>query len=94
MTTPCLSMCQWKSVQVALEKEDRACAFTACWDALEVSMIARRRCESEAWLASKASRDAVLKEYKRVRREFPPSDSIRMELCLLNLNRVVSRLCL
>ena len=59
-----------RAKRIAKEKEDRAAAFKAAWEALENSYIKEHQRATLSWLDSSSSKSHVSKAFKRIKREF------------------------
>lgn len=78
--------------QVEIIKRDREEAFKKKWDQLETDRVEDQREATLEWLASKQSKGTILKEFKRIRREFfqPPTPrSMEREAKLKSLASIV-----
>lgn len=78
-----------RAARAQLEKAE---AFARTWGELEVARVSQEREARQQWLASKESKNTVLKEFKRVRREFyrPPTPrSMDREAKLKSLASIV-----
>lgn len=81
-----------RAKRIAKEKEDRAAAFKAAWEALENSYIKEHQRATLSWLDSSSSKSHVSKAFKRIKREFyqPPTPrSINREAQLKSLTSIV-----
>ena len=81
-----------RAKRIAQEKEDRAVAFKAAWEALENMYIKEHQRATISWLDSSSSKSHVSKAFKRIKREFyqPPTPrSINREAQLKSLTSIV-----
>lgn len=81
-----------RAKRISTEKEDRAASFQAAWDAMEHQYIHEQSMATRRWLDSRISKNHVLKEFKRLKREFyrPPTPrSIGREVKLKSLSSIV-----
>jgi len=78
--------------RIAIEKEDRAASFQAAWNAMEYLYIQKQCLATREWLDARSSRSHVVKEFKRIKREFyrPPTPrSAHREAKLKSLSSIV-----
>ena len=81
-----------RAKRIAKNKEDRAASFHAAWAAIETQHIEEQRFATRLWLDSRASKNHVLKEFKKIKREFyrPPTPrSMGREANLKSLSSIV-----
>lgn len=81
-----------RAKKVALDKKEKEEAFAKKWDRLELERVEDERRLTAEWLESKSSKNTILKEYKRIRREFyqPPTPrSMDREAKLKSLASIV-----
>ncbi|KAJ8600751.1 hypothetical protein CTAYLR_003945 [Chrysophaeum taylorii] len=81
-----------RAKQAAILRKERSEAFAKTWDKIEIERVEEQREKTTAWLAAKDSKDTILKEFKRIRREFyqPPTPrSMDREAKLKSLASIV-----
>lgn len=81
-----------RAKQVEVMNKEREDAFKKKWDQLEIDRVDTQRAATLEWLTSKQSKSTILKEFKRIRREFfqPPTPrSMDREAKLKSLASIV-----